>query len=82
MALFRNTEVRHLVCDGIRTCIALEPQFWQVADDRAAKAGLPWQEWVDVWLDGMPEGMSRSRWLRVAILKAAQGRSDEPCVIG
>lgn len=76
MGLFRNSETRHLVCDGIRTCIAMEPQFWQVADDRAASVGLPWHEWVTVRLDAMPAGMSRARWLRVAILAAAIGPSD------
>ena len=67
MALFRNIS-RHLVIEGKRTCIALEPAFWRVADEQADAEGLSWQEWAAARID-MAQA-SRAGRLRVAILEA------------
>ena len=43
MALFRNLQCRALMIDGSRTSIALEPQFWTVADKLSKAQGISWQ---------------------------------------
>lgn len=71
MGLFRNLETRHLMCGDIRTCIAIEPQFWKVADQQAAARGIAWHDLANIWLEFKPADMGRARWLRVAILEMA-----------
>lgn len=73
MGLFRNSESRHLVVDGIRTCIALEPQFWKAADVQAESAGIDWKRWASNQLSSKPEEFGRASWLRVSILDAIGG---------
>jgi len=46
MALFRNLQCRALMIDGSRTSIALEPQFWTVADKLGKDQGISWQIWA------------------------------------
>lgn len=69
MALFRNLANRHLMVEGKRTCIALEPAFWRVADEQAEAEGLSWQQWAAARIDMAQAG--RASRLRVAILEAA-----------
>lgn len=72
MALFRNLECRHLVCDEIRTSIAMEPEFWSAADRLAEAKGMSWLEWTQARLMGKPVGHGRASWLRVSILQGAE----------
>ena len=46
MTLFRNLQCRALMIDGSRTSIALEPQFWTVADKLGKAQGISWQIWA------------------------------------
>lgn len=73
MALFRNLERRHVVAEAGRTTIAMEPEFWQVADQQAKAEGKGWQEWTQAQLIAKPAGYGRASWLRVAILQSQGG---------
>ena len=46
MALFRNLQCRALMINGSRASIALEPQFWTVADNHSKAQGISWQVWA------------------------------------
>lgn len=69
MALFRKLECRALMLGDSRTSIALEPIFWQVAEQHARAEGKTWQEWAMARLCQGYGG--RASKLRVAILEAA-----------
>lgn len=68
MGLFRKLELRHLVIDAKRTSIALQPEFWKVADIQAKAEGICWHEWALPKLSKVDESRSRASMLRVAIL--------------
>jgi predicted DNA-binding ribbon-helix-helix protein len=68
MALFGKLECRHILAGGRRTSLALEPLFWQAADQQAKDQGLSWQEWTTARL--RQGAGSRASRLRVAILEA------------
>lgn len=70
MALFRNLQCRALMINGSRTSIALEPQFWTVADNLSKAQGISWQAWASIKLTKAQSG--RASVLRVAILEAMQ----------
>jgi len=46
MALFRNLQCRALMINGSRKSIALEPQFWTVADRLSKAQNISWQLWA------------------------------------
>ena len=70
MGLFRKLECRHMVIDAKRTSIALEPEFWVVADKKAKAEGVSWHEWALHKLSKVDESRGRASVLRVAILRA------------
>lgn len=70
MGLFRKLECRHLVIDAQRTSIALEPEFWAVADKLSSANGIGWHEWALHRLSKVEASRGRASLLRVAILKA------------
>ena len=70
MALFRNLQCRALMIGGIRTSIALEPQFWTAADKLSKAQGISWQVWASNKITNAQSG--RASVLRVAILEAMQ----------
>lgn len=70
MALFGNLERRHIGRGENRTCIAIEPQFWQAADKVAQSCGTTWREWAVDQLSKKPQQVGNASWLRVAILEA------------
>ena len=71
MALFRNLQCRALMINGSRTSIALEPQFWTVADKLSKAQGISWQVWAKQNLKKPDIKNSRASVLRVAILEAS-----------
>ena len=71
MALFRKLECRHMVIDAKRTSIALEPEFWAVADKLSSADGIGWKEWVLHKLSKIEKKDGRASVLRVAVLEAA-----------
>ena len=66
MALFRNLQCRALMIDGNRTSIALEPQFWTVADKLGKAQRISWQVWTAQNLIKPDIKNSRASVLRVA----------------
>lgn len=68
MALFRKLECRALMLNGSRTSIAIEPQFWSVAEAISKAQGISWQSWASNQLKQVEGG--RASMLRVAILEA------------
>ena len=73
MGLFRKLECRALMIDGSRTSIALEHQFWAVADKLSKAQGISWQSWASNNVTKPDIIGSRASMLRVAILEAALG---------
>ena len=71
MALFRNLQCRALMINGSRTSIALEPQFWKVADKLSKAQGISWQVWAAKNLIKPDIKNSRASVLRFAILEAS-----------
>lgn len=69
MALFGNLERRHIGRGEKRTSIAIEPQFWLVADKVAQGYGMTWREWSAAQLSKKPQHIGSASWLRVAILE-------------
>ena len=69
MALFRNLQCRALMIAGSRTSIALEPQFWKIADKLSKAHGISWQEWTERNLIKHNIKNNRASALRVAILE-------------
>ena len=69
MGLFRKLECRALMIDGSRTSIALEPQFWTVADKLSEAQSISWQVWASNNLTKTNIAGSRASVLRVAILE-------------
>jgi predicted DNA-binding ribbon-helix-helix protein len=70
MALFGNLECRHIGRGDNRTSIAIEPQFWLVADKVAQGYGMTWREWSAAQISKKPQRVGSANWLRVAILEA------------
>lgn len=70
MALLRNLECRHITLGDTRTCIALEPIFWKVAEQQAQAEGISWHEWTAHNLIKPDISGGRASRLRVAILEA------------
>ena len=68
MALFRKLQCRALMINGSRTSVALEPQFWTVADKLSKAQGISLHEWARISLEQGIGG--RASILRVAILEA------------
>ncbi len=68
MALFRKFECRVLILNGIRTSIALEPQFWEAVDRLSDTQNIKWQSWVASKL--YKDYKTRASVLRVAVLEA------------
>lgn len=67
MVLFRNLQCRTLMINGSRTSIALEPQFWTVADKLSRARCISWQAWASNKLTRSQS--DRASVLRVAILE-------------
>lgn len=59
-------QVRHIEAEGRRTTLALESAFWRHLDRLAGDSG--WRAWALQVLAEKPEGVSKSRWLRVVLL--------------
>ena len=59
-----------MVIDAKRTSIALESEFWAVADKNAKAEGVNWHEWALHKLSKVDESRGRASVLRVAILRA------------
>ena len=72
MALFGNLVRKHIGRGENRTCIAIEPQFWQAADKVAQAHGMICMDWVMEQLSRKPQQVGSASWLRVAILEAAR----------
>jgi len=64
-------EHRHLMCCGVRTTVALEPEFWAAVDRLSAD---DWRQWVEKELASKPEGVGRASCLRVRILLQTDSR--------
>lgn len=51
-----------------RTTLNLEPEVWNAIDMVAARNDLTWSGWVFYALDHKPAHMSRSAWIRIAVI--------------
>ena len=52
---------------GTRSSMALEPPFWRALDHIAAERDEHWLDWVERELEGRPEHINKSSWIRSCV---------------
>lgn len=69
-----GVEARAMRIDGKRTTLCLEPQVWAGIDAVAQRNGDSWATWVSYALEYKPDIMSRTAWVRVALVNELMGK--------
>lgn len=73
----QKLETRNLAFEGSgRTTLQLEPEAWALIDEIANVKGKDWVEWVREEAKEIPEGVSRSGWLRKRAMKVFREIAD------
>lgn len=63
-----GVEARAMRINGKRTTLCLEPEIWAGIDAVAERNGDSWATWVHYALEHRPSIMSRTTWVRVALV--------------